>query len=247
MIDKPVRIGCAGWTIPKAHSGRFPGGASHLERYAQRLNCVEINSSFHKPHLQQTYARWAASVPEDFKFSVKMSREITHEHCLTDTGSLLDPFLEQGSGLGPKLGVLLVQLPPSLAFDANLVDRFFNEVRQRFQGGLVCEPRHPSWFESEPEQMLVRYQVGRVAADPAVVPSAAEPGGWPGIAYYRMHGSPRTYYSQYPSEFIDELAARICAQPADAGTWCIFDNTALGAAAGDALCLCRRLGNRSKT
>ena len=247
MIDK-LRIGCAGWTIPKVLAGSFPGDSTHLERYAERLTCVEINSSFYKPHREQTYARWAASVPDDFSFSVKLSREITHECCLADTGSLLDAFLEQVSGLGGKLGAVLVQLPPSLPFDANVAGAFFHDMRKRYKGGLVCEPRHRSWFESDAERLLAGYQVGRVAADPAVVPSAAAPGGWSGIAYYRLHGSPRIYYSQYSVEFMEALVARICARPlAASGTWCIFDNTALGAATGDALLLCERLEDRRKT
>ena len=95
---------------------------SHLERYGAILNAVEINSSFYRPHRTATYERWAASVPEDFRFAVKVPKAITHERRLKDVGDLLDRFLSEVSGLGPKLGPLLVQLPPSLSFQAGIAD-----------------------------------------------------------------------------------------------------------------------------
>ncbi len=80
--------------------------------------------------------------------------------------------------------------------------------------------------------MLARYQVARVAADPARVPEAAEPGGWAGLRYWRLHGSPRMYYSAYGAEYLEGLARAV---QGDAEAWVIFDNTASGAALGDAL------------
>jgi hypothetical protein len=76
---RKARIGCAGWSIPAAHRDRFGGGASALARYATRLHCVEINSSFHRSHKRETYARWAAAVPAQFRFAVKMPRTISHD------------------------------------------------------------------------------------------------------------------------------------------------------------------------
>jgi uncharacterized protein YecE (DUF72 family) len=105
---------------------------------------------------------------------------------------------------------------------------------------VAAEPRHAGWFTPAADALLAEWRVARVAADPARVPAAAEPGGWPGNAYYRLHGSPRTYYSAYDAAFLDALAPRLAAAPA--GAWCIFDNTALGAATADALGLLARLG-----
>ncbi len=234
-----VFVGCAGWSIPKVHAARFPEDGSHLERYARRLPAVEINSSFYRPHQPATYARWAKSVPEDFRFAVKMPREITHWRRLVGTENVLGRFLAEVGALGEKLGPLLVQLPPSLAFDPGGAPAFFAGLRDRFAGSVVCEPRHPSWFQPEPDEMLTTFQIARVAADPAPVPSAAQPAGWPGLVYYRLHGSPRIYYSAYPAEFLEALADSLAAQSAPA--WCIFDNTALGAATADALTVAQRL------
>jgi uncharacterized protein YecE (DUF72 family) len=113
-----VRIGTAGWSIPKQHAAPFPSEGTHLERYGAIFNAVEINSSFYRPHRTATYERWAASVPEDFRFAVKVPKSVTHERRLKGTGDLLDQFVSEVGGLGPKLGPLLIQLPPSLAFQS---------------------------------------------------------------------------------------------------------------------------------
>jgi uncharacterized protein YecE (DUF72 family) len=233
--DRIIRIGCAGWSIPKELGGHFPEDGSHLERYAARLPAVEINSSFYKPHRPATYARWAASVPDDFRFAVKVPRVATHERRLADTGDVLDRFLEEASQLDDRLGPLLVQIPPSLAFSTALAEGFFAALRDRFDGDVAFEPRHASWFAPAPERLLTQYRVARVAADPAVVPAAAEPGGWEGLVYYRLHGSPEIYYSNYADESLATLAKTLARAAESATVWCIFDNTALGAATVNAL------------
>ena len=102
--------------MPSSYLDQVPPGGSHLERYARRLNAVEINSSFYRPHRRTTYQRWAQCVPDDFRFAVKMPKAITHEAGLADCGALLDRFVDEVTGLGEKLAVLLVQLPPKSAF-----------------------------------------------------------------------------------------------------------------------------------
>lgn len=200
------------------------------------MNVVEINSSFHRHHRRQTYERWAASVPADFRFAAKVPRSITHDSRLTDTEDDLARFLDEAQGLGDKLGPLLVQLPPSLAFDSDTARRFFAALRNRFVGDVVCEPRSPTWFTRAPAALLRRFRIGRVGADPAPIPSAATPTAPGGIAYYRLHGSPRVYYSEYASLRLREIAARLRKSEArDHQVWCIFDNTAAGAALSNAL------------
>ncbi|MPR10369.1 DUF72 domain-containing protein [Microvirga tunisiensis] len=231
-----IRIGTAAWSIPKEHAAPFPVTGSHLERYGAVLNAVEINSSFYRPHRPATYERWAASVPEGFRFAVKIPKAITHERRLKDVSDLLDRFLSEVSGLGPKLGPLLVQLPPSLSFQHGIADRFLSQLRSRVEGGIVCEPRHASWFTPEVDALLDELRIARVAADPAPVPGADEPGGCRSLSYYRLHGSPKIYYSAYSQEYLAAIA-EVLARDAAIGveTWCIFDNTAAFAATGDAL------------
>lgn len=230
-----VRIGTAGWSLPVAEQPHFPPGPSHLVRYAARFAVAEINSSFHRPHRPATYARWAASVPDTFRFSVKLPKSITHAARLRDPEPALDTFLQEVSGLGDKIGAFLVQLPPSLELDASVASRFLVSLRDRTRVDLACEPRHASWFTPEADQLLATHGVARVAADPARVPGAEKPGGSSRFSYYRLHGSPKVYYSTYTPEYIRALAAQLRAEGRSA--WCIFDNTTLGAATGNALAL----------
>ncbi len=231
-----IRIGTAAWSIPKQDAHAFPAEGSHLERYGAVLDAVEINSSFYRPHRRSTYERWAAAVPDGFRFAVKMPKAITHERRLADGDALLDRFLLEVAGLGDRLGPILVQLPPKLSFQTGVSDAFLHGLRDRFAGDVVCEPRHASWFEPEVEALLDGLRIARVAADPAPVPGAGDPGGWRGLSYYRLHGSPRVYYSPYEPETLSEIAARLLDDQAEGRTvWCIFDNTAAFAATHDAL------------
>ncbi|HYW15520.1 MAG TPA: DUF72 domain-containing protein [Allosphingosinicella sp.] len=241
MPEPSFRIGTAGWSIPASATDHFPSEGSSLERYSGRLHCAEINSSFHRSHRLDTWRRWASSVPEGFRFSAKLSKEITHKRKLTDFEEPLAAALAEMEGLGDRLEILLVQLPPSLAFDPAVAEGFFAALRARWDRQIVCEPRHASWFEPDADSLLEDRRIARVAADPAKVPAAAEPGGWSGLAYYRLHGSPVMYRSSYDDGRLEAYAARMAA--AAVPTWCIFDNTASSLATGDALKLQRLLAD----
>lgn len=236
-----IRVGTAGWSIPRASAPRFPGEGTHLERYARWLRCAEINSSFYRPHSHATYARWRARTPPDFRFSVKMPKVITHELKLRQTDDHVAAFLQQTDGLAEKRGPILVQLPPSLAFDPVVVAPFFEVLRRRYDGAVVCEPRHATWFAPEAAALLERYLIGRVAADPPPTPAALQPGAGAPVAYFRLHGSPRMYWSKYDEAFMAPLAVTVRAI-AHAEVWCVFDNTASGAAIDNALDLTERIG-----
>ena len=209
---------------------RFDHEGTHLQRYARVLPCAEINSSFHRPHAHETYARWAASTPPGFRFAVKLPRTITHDQKLRRARLPLERFLAESAGLGRKRGPLLVQLPPSLAFDRRVAAAFFTLLRECHAGAVVCEPRHESWFSAPAEDLLVKYKVARVAADPPPAAGAERPGGWTGLLYFRLHGSPRKYWSPYSPDYVDALAGALRAAPGSADAWCVFDNTASGAA-----------------
>jgi uncharacterized protein YecE (DUF72 family) len=236
-----VRIGTAGWSIPRAAAFRFESAGTHLERYSRLFRCAEVNSSFHRPHAAATYAKWRDSTPANFRFAVKMPRTITHELKLQDARAPFMTFMDQTDGLVEKRGPILVQLPPSLSFDASVVTPFLDLVRKRYNGPIVCEPRHPTWFSSAVASLLNRYGISRVAADPPPVPEAAVPAGWPRLAYFRLHGSPRQYWSRYDKQAIATLAATVRSPATAEEVWCVFDNTASGAAIENAWELCERL------
>lgn len=232
-MDARARIGTAGWSIPRTAAERFPREGSGLQRYAERLNCAEINSCFYRSHRTATWERWAAAVPDSFRFALKAPRELTHIRKLADPEAPLAAFLEETAALGARRGPILVQLPPSLAFDPVAARAFFEHWRARFDGPIVVEPRHATWFEPAADAMLRTLHIARAAADPAVVPDAANPGGWPDLRYWRLHGSPRMYSSSYGPTALASLATEVAA--ADTPAWVIFDNTMHGAAADNAL------------
>ena len=229
-MPRRVYIGTAGWSIPRASAHRCAGEGTHLERYSRVLPCAEINSSFHRPHPTSTYRKWANDTPPAFRFAVKIPRTITHDLKLRRARAPLSRFLDEIAGLGKKRVTLLVQLPPSLHLVPRVAHTFFKLLREGYRGAIVCEPRHATWFTPAADALLVRHKVARVATDPPPLPRADVPGGWAGIVYYRLHGSPDKYWSKYDAEYIAKLADALKKVPASIDAWCVFDNTASGAA-----------------
>jgi uncharacterized protein YecE (DUF72 family) len=241
--NERILVGTAGWSLPRAEQHHFPSLGSHLERYAARFRAAEINSSFHRSHKPAIWTRWRDAVPSGFQFSVKMPRAITHTARLSSTDELVAAFTDEISVLEQKLGCLLVQLPPSLSFDAGIAGGFFENLKSRTGVPIACEPRHASWFTPEADDLLRQFAVARVAADPARVPAAGEPGGSREFSYFRLHGSPKIYYSAYSEQFIKDVATRLQREVEENRiVWCIFDNTTLGAATRNALDLSGEVG-----
>ena len=235
-----ILVGTAGWSIPRHVSGDFPQHGSALERYAAKFPVVEINSSFHRPHRVSTWERWRESVPHDFRFSVKIPKTITHQRKLVECDRELGEFLPQAEALGAKLGVLLVQLPPKLSFQFAVTRTFFSILRDRTHADIACEPRHVSWFTDEASGVLEQLGIARVAADPSLCETAALPGNWGRLSYWRLHGSPVVYRSSYHDR-IDHYGRQLREEAARGRrVWCIFDNTASSASVSDARAMLNR-------
>jgi len=243
-----VWIGTAGWSIGRRHASEFPGPGPRLARYARQLRAVEINSSFYRDHSRATYERWGREAA-GLRFAVKMPRAITHEHGLQRASSLVRRFIDQIAGLGSALGPVLVQLPPSLVYDGQVAARFFGHLRDHFAGPVVCEPRNASWAVPNADRLMGRWRIGRVAADPPRVASRELPAGWLGptgdgghaTVYYRLHGTPRVYWSSYANDALTSVVSALQAWSPETDVWCIFDNTAAGAALDNARALQRLL------
>ncbi|MFP5076448.1 DUF72 domain-containing protein [Rhizobium sp. YIM 134829] len=233
-------IATAAWSINKTLAGHFPAEGSGLQRYATVFSGVEVNSTFYGSHKPSTYARWAGSVPDDFRFALKLPQAITHKRRLVDCEALFTAFLAEIAPLGPKIGPLLCQLPPSLAFDRAVIDPALAMMRRFHDGPLVIEVRHRSWQDPDALDLLAAYGIERVLADPAPV--------WPAEsfavppAYVRLHGVPKIYYSAYEPAALERFGALLAP-----GSWCVFDNTASGAALADALALKALLERRGET
>lgn len=228
-------IGTAAWSIPAKSRQDFPSEGSSLARYSSIFFATEINSSFYRRHKPETWARWAESVPDRFRFSVKIPKAITHECRLENADAHLAEFARDVSNLGHKLGPLLIQLPPKLVFDAVVTRTFLAKLRQHFPGPVVIEPRHASWNEEEAAILLAEFAIDRVHADPAPIPNV----GRGHILYLRLHGAPKVYYSEYDADALGSYAEMLRSHTGPA--WCIFDNTASGAAILNALDLLGQL------
>jgi len=221
-------IATAAWSIPKKVVDRFAQEGSGLTRYASVFDGVEINSTFYRRHKASTFARWAESVPDGFRFAVKIPKEITHTRAMKDIHEPFDAFLKDIAQLGENRGPLLCQLPPSLTFDVGVLETAFKTMRNADDGPIVIEVRHQSWASDEALDLLKSYAIDRVLADPAPV--------WPAEGferppkYVRLHGQPKIYHSSYSHEEIRSFSNLLAPDG-----WCVFDNTASGAAIENAL------------
>jgi uncharacterized protein YecE (DUF72 family) len=237
MPGHAIFVGTAGWSIPRPVAPQFPAQGRGLVRYAHRFLATELNSTFWRRHQSGTFERWRDSVPRDFRFAVKMPRAITHVAELRGVRGLVSQFIDDVAHLGECLGPVLVQLPPSLELDLRRAGVFFRILRDLYEGAVVCEPRHVSWFTAAANALLVSHDIARVAADPPRALTGAEPGGASSLSYFRLHGSPSIYRSSYGGPALAALAVRLRLALRRGPVWCVFDNTASGAAAVDALAL----------
>ena len=233
-MTKPVVVGTAGWAIPAGDRDAFPADGSALARYSARLDGVEINSSFHRRHRPATWANWAQTVPADFRFAVKLPKTITHQAKLREVSGPIEDFTADVSGVVEKLAIVLVQLPPSLAYEEVVAAPFFEQLLSKTGARIACEPRHVSWFQDNADRLLADLGVSRVAANPSLSDKASQPGGATDLGYWRLHGSPRMYRSAYGesgvADYVEKISQLACRQ-----SWCMFDNTASTAAINDAL------------
>ena len=233
-----VRIGLAGWSEAVSRHGKLlpiaEEGATGLQRYASAFDFVEINSSFYRQVRPVTFEKWATEVPDDFCFSVKMHRLITHYTRLKNT-DILEDFFGSVAGLGKKLAVVLIQLPPTLVCDAEVADRFFAAMRKLYRGCAVCEPRHASWEGSAARKLLAKHGIGPVLTEIPAADDDPLQGAKRAIPLYvRLHGTPRKYYSSYTDADLTRLA-RLLEDHADRRRYVVFDNTAGPAGVRNAL------------
>lgn len=219
-------IGTAGWGISGELSARFSGAGSALARYASVFDGVEVNSSFYRRHRQSSWANWSDTVPSHFRFAVKLPRSITHVRQLVDAEEEIAAFVEEIAPLGDKLGPVLLQLPPSLAFERSRAALFFTQLRHRLAGQVVIEPRHVSWGLPDVDAVLAASDIGRVYSDPQK-PELRRELRNRSFTYLRLHGAPRIYFSAYSAGQLGEYAEIMRAAQAD--IWCVFDNTASSA------------------
>jgi uncharacterized protein YecE (DUF72 family) len=238
MAHNTTYVGTSGWVYPPWRGVFYPPGLAQrreLEYLSHRLGSVEINGSFYALQRPASYQGWAAQTPPDFVFAVKGSRFITHMKKLRDVETPLANFFASGVlALGPKLGPLLWQLPPTLPFEPDRVAAFLDLLpRSTLEGAALAEQhderldnrawtgidadrplrhalevRHPSYRDPALIELLRAHDVALVVADTA--------GTWPyleditaGFVYVRLHGDSELYVSGYSGAALDRWAERI--------------------------------------
>jgi uncharacterized protein YecE (DUF72 family) len=268
-----TRIGISGWTYPPWRGVFYPKGLPHrreLEFASRQVSSIEINGSFYALQRPESYRSWVEQSPDDFVFSVKGGRFITHMKKLRDVETPLANFLASGVlALGAKLGPLLWQLPPSLGFDAARVDAFLSMLPRTTTDAVRLAEQHDermidrAWLTTDAERPMrhaveVRHAsyetpefLALLRTHGVAVVTADTAGKWPMIleqtadfSYVRLHGADELYVSGYTDEGLDEWAGRVRSWGEGRDVFVYFDNDAKVRAPFDALALMGRLGLR---
>jgi uncharacterized protein YecE (DUF72 family) len=161
-----IWVGTSGYNYPEWKGNFYPANlasAKMLPFYAGHFSTVEINYTFYRMPNEKTLAGWAQAVPDQFRFTLKAPRRITHDARLQRCESVLRTFCEVAGTLGPKLGVLLFQLPPNFKKEATLFEAFLTFLPPGARAAF--EFRNPSWFDEEIYALLRRRNVALCIAD----------------------------------------------------------------------------------
>lgn len=164
----PVLIGTSGWHYQHWKGGFYPRGvpaSRWLAHYAERFDTVELNNAFYRLPEASTFSMWARTLPAGFVVAVKMSRYLTHVKRLRDPKEPVQRFMERARGLGPKLGPVLLQLPPNLQIDLPALDAVLDASPGRVR--VAVELRHASWFVPATRELLESRGAALCIADTA--------------------------------------------------------------------------------
>src|SRR5688572_7957160 len=190
MSDDATRIhvGCSGWVYRHWKGGFYPPDLPQkrwFERYSSEFDTVEINASFYRLPLASTFDGWRAKAPPGFRYAVKVNRFITHLKKLLDCADAVDDFIGLARRLGPTLGPLLYQLPPSLKRDDHRLDAFLSRLPSDLDH--VVEFRNSDWYHPDVLDLLDGRGVGFVVHDLVDLASPRWASGR--TAYVRFHGT----------------------------------------------------------
>lgn len=240
--ERTVHVGCSGW-VYRHWKGRFyPKELAQkrwFEHYAASFDTVEINASFYRLPLPATFDAWREKAPPGFRYAVKINRFITHNKKLANVEEPLAAFIALARQLGPSLGPLLHQLPPSLHRNDQRLEAYLRLLPADLEH--VVEFRHASWYEEPVLALLDRYGAGFVSHDLLGLPTPVWASGR--TAYVRFHGTSGKYVGRYSEEQVAWWAAWLSEQ-AEAGrsAWAYYNNDIGGDAVEDA----RALGSATK-
>jgi uncharacterized protein YecE (DUF72 family) len=200
-----IYIGTSGWNYKSWKSKFYPEELTQkewLDYYSKRFNSVEINNTFYQLPKKHTFKNWAYHTPENFVFSVKASRYITHLKKLSNCGDAVNKLIEHSSQLKEKLGIFLFQMPANQGKDINKLKNFINLLPDKCK--YAFEFRNDSWFNDDVFNILDRNNCGVVISSSPDFPFHDIATGR--ICYIRMHGSKKLYSSKYSNDELKKFA-----------------------------------------
>jgi uncharacterized protein YecE (DUF72 family) len=229
-----VHVGCSGWVYKHWRGIFYPEGLPQrlwFQRYAEDFDTVEINASFYRLPLATTFEGWRDKAPPGFRYAVKVNRFITHLKKLNGVEEEVARFIALARPLGPALGPLLYQLPPSLHKDLPRLEAFLKLLPPDLE--QVFEFRHKSWYDEEVLDMLDSHGVGFVSHDLKGIESPRWASGR--TAYVRFHGAGGKYWGRYSDDALLRWTDWIAEQlELGRSVWCYFNNDIHGHALEDA-------------
>ena len=192
MFPSNIYTGISGLLVPGNQSTYPPAfqGKSRLQYYAHLFNSIEINSSFYKTPQPKTVAKWGESVPDDFRFTFKLSKAVTHSKGLEYNEKELEIFMKSVAEIGNKKGCLLIQFPGSFRIDKlDRLQQLLADVEWYNQGEwqLAVVFRHLSWYEQETTEILKEYNAITVWQDKPAAPTPTDIAEGKTV-YIRLHG-----------------------------------------------------------
>jgi uncharacterized protein YecE (DUF72 family) len=229
-------VGTSGWQYKDWKGLFYPPGVAELPFYAAGFMTVELNNSFYRLPSYDTFAQWRSATPADFVFAVKMSRYLTHIKRLRDPAEPVERFLRHACGLGPKLGPVLLQLPPTLPFDKEALHAVLSLFPQSVQ--VAVEPRHESWWSSIARSILEKHGAALCWADRRGRPVTPL---WrtADFGYVRLHEGRANPRPRYGRTALHSWLERIVSAFGTDPVYVYFNNDPGGAALHDATALAR--------
>lgn len=222
-----IHVGTSGWSYKHWKGGFYPQTlkpGEYLSFYAGHFKVTEINSSFYRLPLAATLDNWKEQVPDDFIFCPKMSRFLSHMKKLNDPEEPLQRFFRLFEGMKEQIGPVLIQLPANAGFKAATERRFYEILQQYYpEYSFALEVRHDSWFSEESLDLMRQYNIAMVIAQSDRFPyheliTATD-------IYFRFHGPGELYASSYPTETLQEYAAKFKNWANDGHrVWVFFNN-----------------------
>ena len=232
--DALIHIGTSGWSYAHWKGPFYPNALTTdqmLEYYAQHFRSVEINSSFYRLPEKKTLQHWYECTPNDFLFTAKASRYITHMKKLTDPLKSVPAFQDRISLLKDKLGPVLFQLPPRWRFNTARFAGFLNSLDDRFR--YAFEFRDHSWLNGEAFELLALHNAAFCIYElegfstPEVITAD--------FIYVRLHGPDGAYQGSYTHKALSARAETFMEWALQGKqVYCYFDNDQLGYAAKNA-------------